>query len=180
MALPPLPPNNTGVYFIDYSFQGEQRTMQFRTEDGLDATSLEPFVGFFLATLSDLMDTTWQIDLARFRAEGGIVSLPAPLPDDPSPGVLVCPPTSYPRYVNFVGRGLATGRRVTLSVYGLVFPTPEDYRLQGSEVPAVAAAIGVLNSYGGNRPVSIGGDPVIWYSYANVGFNSYHQREQRT
>jgi hypothetical protein len=180
MAVPPLPSNTTATLFLDYSFQGEGHTMQFRHASGQTVGALIARVQTFLQALDEIMDPTWEITGARYRAAGSIVALPVEPPADPVPTGTALPQTSWPRYVSFSGRGATTGRQVTIFVYGLSFPTPSNYRLEAGENITVDAARTVLDSSAAGLFTDVAGSDPIWKQYANVGFNSYHERQQRT
>lgn len=180
MAVPPLPPNTTATLFVDYTFQGQGHTMQFRHASGQTVSALTTRVGDFLDALDPLMDPTWEVTGARYRAALTIVALPVEIPTGITPGGAAVPQTSWPRYVSFSGRGQTTGRQATIFVYGLSFPTPNDYRSQSGELAAIDAARQVLDSAAAGLFTDIAGSDVLWKQYANVGFNSYHERQQRT
>ncbi len=180
MAVPPLPPNTTGTLFVDYTFQGQGHTAQFRLATGSSVAQLITLVGDFFDALDPILDPTWEIASTRFRAAQTIVALPVENPSGITPAGAAVPQTSWPRYVSFSGRGQTTGRQCTVFVYGCSFPTPNDYRLQPGEVAAVDAARTVLDSAAPGYFTDIAGSDVLWKLYANVGFNSYHERQQRT
>ena len=175
----PLPDNTTATYFVDYQFGGQEHTMQFRYTDVVTLPAVIAQVNEFLAALAPIMSSDWEIVGARFRATGSNVSLPTEPPVEPAPGGGVLDPSQNPRFVSFIGRGGISGRRVRLYVYGLTFVTPDDYRLDAAPGNPVGDARLVLDSNPEGIFVTVAGDNPLWYPYANVGYNSYWEREQR-
>jgi hypothetical protein len=90
-------------------------------------------------------------------------------------------PIEYPRFYSFVGRGL-TGRRLRTFFYGMPGLTLQgDYRVTGSEVPALMdfrADLAALYSSG--VLCDIAKSQVFLKAYANTGYNAYYQRKRRT
>jgi len=80
----------------------------------------------------------------------------------------------------WVGRDYMNGRRVSLSLYGLRLPVPDNYRLPvGGASPAwVGNSVTALNSFT-DTFISIGSNPATWYSYVNAQFNSYWEDRLR-
>ncbi len=174
-----LPENNTGVYFLDYTFNGEERSMQFRHAAGTTVPQLGFYVSQFVNALGPLLCEGWAITGARYRAEGSNVTLPTEAPATPADSNILLSPVANPRFVTFTGRGSTSGRRVRIFVYGLVFNTPDDYRFNVGENSTLAAARTELDSANSGYFTTIAGDDPLWYLYFNVGYNSYHERKQR-
>lgn len=177
----PLPDNNTAVYFVDYQFQGRRHTLQMRVVPPATAASAATVAQAFLNNLLSLMDSTWSIEGARFRAAGSAVTLPATAPVLSGAGTAGnLPPRDHPKFHTFVGRGAVDGRRVRVFLYGLNIVVDGDYRLNG---PLTGALADARNSLVGNTGTghwrTIGGSEPTWYNYVNQGYNSYWEREQR-
>lgn len=175
----PLPDNNTAVYFLDYTVDGQGHTMQFRLTEGADLAGAVGDSEGFLAALAPILDANWFVVGARYRAAGSNISFPVDPPTQPSVGAGSLPVKEKPRYLSFVGRGLTTGRKVRVFVYGAVFNSPDDYRLTGSEEASVQNAVQFLQNNSENTFATIGGDIPYWNAYANVGYNSYYERKAR-
>lgn len=176
----PLPANETSVYFVDYSFQGHQHTAEFRVTDTTSPATAIPVVQAYLAALETLMVGSWTILGARFRAKNSTISLPAQAPTQPLVANVTLNDWQTPRFVSFVGRGKASGRRVRFYMYGLFFDTPQNYRLGANADQRFTNARLVLDNDGENILTTIAGDAFRLNAYENVGFNSYLERKLRT
>jgi len=180
MAVDPLPSNNTPVLFTHYSFNGSGRTLQARCSGVFNFAALVSSVGDFLSALAPIMDPDWAITGADWRVDGGIVSLPVTPPTAAAAAGTSVPIVQNPLEVRFVGRGITTGRRVTVSVYGLDITVPDDYRLEVGDSASLDAALEVLNTSDSGLWTTIGGDKALWYPYYNVNYNSHWEKEART
>lgn len=180
MALDPLPSNNTPVLFVHYAFNGTPRTMQFRCTGITLFNDLVAAVTDFISALAPIQDPDWNITGADWRVDGGIVSLPVTPPDPDAPAGTANPVVLNPLEVRFVGRGITTGRRVTLSVYGLNITVPDDYRLELGDSAELDNARAVMNNAAGGLFTTVGGDKAFWYPYYNVQYNSHWEKEART
>lgn len=175
----PLPHNNTAIYYVDYTFRGQAHTMEFRTDAATGPVALQTPVSDFLGEISTMMDSTWTVTGARAQLQGANISLPVDPPTVTAGGGNTVNPPEYPRFVSFMGRGIATGRRFVVFVYGLVFGTPNDYRFTSGESAPLDNARGVLAVMASTDLITIGGDGPQVYDYCNVGYNSYWERQRR-
>lgn len=175
----PLPYNNTGIYFVDYSVGDAAHTMQIRIEDQSLVPDAAELVNDILVTFGTNLANDFTIEGARYQAPGANFSLPALPPNQPTVGAAAIGGVNIPRFISWVGRGSDTARRVRLYLYGVVFGTPDDYRLTGTELQAAADTVQLLRNTSPNVATTIAGDEPIWSPYANVGYNSYWERERR-
>ena len=175
----PLPENNTAVYFVDYAFNDQQRTMQFRQQPGASLGDLTFTISAFLEALEPILCTGWVVTGARYRAALADFSLPVEFPTVVTPGCGPLLAENNPRFYTFTGRGLTSGRRVRVHVYGLTLGVPADYRRSPGENAALDAARTVLDVDGDGIFGTIAGDNPQWYLYYNTGYNSYHERQAR-
>lgn len=183
--MPPLPENNTAVYFVDYHANGKDHTVQFRydaAEPGPPSTS--PFIARVATVFADLgsyLPTDFAILGARYRASGSVLSFPAPVPSPTVTPTIAPQVGNAPSFISFVGRSVG-GRRCRLSFTGIgVGPDStegalNDYRASTSELVTVATLVANLN---GADFRAIDGLAVTWYPYANFGYNAYWQRQTR-
>lgn len=188
----PLPQNNTGRAWIDYvtgiggTSQVHSVMCRFTGASGSDGdAALDALASVLAAPGEGAYMDGWQATGARIAAPGSDFSLPASLPFILTAfvGEGQASPTyqDQARETRFVGRGLTTGRRVSVSVYGLrasLF-TSADFRLPaggGDEISLMRAAI---NSAGVGLFVSIGNDETYWATYANWQYNSHWEGELR-
>jgi hypothetical protein len=175
----PLPDNNTPVLFVDYGWSDETRTTQFRGAAGADIGSMVALAAAFFNAIAPRMVTGWAFRGFRWRAQGANISLPVEGVPTPVTGIAALDAQYDPRFVSWVGRGAVSGRRVRVFVYGLVFPMPDDYRFTTGDIAEFDAARTVLDTFGAGYATTIAGDDPTWYLYQNVGYNSYHERNQR-
>lgn len=180
----PLPANNTGRYFVDYTANGRQHTVLFRYTQG--AGPVPPSAGFltqvqnFLDAVAPLMPTDFAIVGARYSAWLSNISLPWAAPTLSVAGAYTPDNSSAPGFLSFIGRG-DTGRRVRIYMLGAgLVPHQEtgveNYRVTTAENADVSSAVAILQS--GNF-TDIGNTTPAWYSYANLGYNAYWQKEMR-
>lgn len=179
MPLPPLPDNNTGVVFVNYTVGGDPHTFQWRYTDPpasfADATER---IALFLTELQPIMASDWAVTSLEVRPEGQIITLPAgTLNVTPSSGTTM-PTLNAPRFVSFIGRG-ALGRKWRLSLYGILYSIEDDYRLEVGDEPELDAARAVIDGSPLGTCMAIDRSKVNTYAYYNVGYNAYHQREAR-
>lgn len=176
----PLPYNNTNIYKVAYGFGGTAHDIIFRGQPGTSELDLRLVAQDYFDALAGSFDNTFAISGATYQLAGSGISLPAAAPT----GLVVSGSTlsgiNKPRFVNFSGRGVTTGRRHRMYQYGLVFSGQDDYRLQPGEFAAGDAALAVLTSAAaGGVLATIATDAPQFYGYINCGFNAYHQRQQR-
>jgi len=91
-------------------------------------------------------------------------------------------PANETRETTFQGRSFTTGRKLDISLYGIVMTTPDNYRFPaGGTSPAwVNGAVTVLNGTVAGTFLTVDNSAATWYSYANVNFNSYWERRVRS
>lgn len=179
----PSPINLTPTYFVDYTGLFGERSFQVRTAPTTtDAAALSSIAGFLTILLPDFHNDVSFIGV-RKRAVGATVSLPVSgWTVMTGTGATGTPEIDYPKYVNFVGRARAgVGRRVRLSLYGMIVPIEGDYRLELADLGgAINDAVDYLNTQSTAGIFrTIDGNPANWYLYANEGFNAYYQRKAR-
>jgi hypothetical protein len=117
---------------------------------------------------------------ARFRAEGSNITLPLVWTGDSNYGGTLGPRYKGAAFLDFVGRDVE-GRRCRLEIFGpgdFFDTTNEDYRFTSTDSAVVADAVAVLQA-GSGTPVSIAGNDVGWYPYANTGVNAYWRNRIR-
>jgi len=133
MPLLPLPPSNTARVWLDYNGVIKSHTLQVRHGPGLSAAAAADKGRQFCDGLESFLATGWAFTGARAAAQGSDVSLPIATPAQPTPAGGALATNNEPKEHRFVGRDLITGRRCTVSVYGLNIVVDGDYRL---EIPA--------------------------------------------
>lgn len=176
----PLPHNNTNIYYVDYTFgAGQSHTFQVRYKDPETLLGIGSRIGAYLDDLVAIRPPSWTITGARYQLAGTNFSLatdpPAILPGTAAElsGI------NYPGYVDFVGRGITSGRRVRWTLFGLNFAVPADYRFSPGEQADLTTVLTALRAGIPDGFITVGGDEAAYYPYVNFGFNSYWEREQR-
>lgn len=187
-----LPANNTAVLFVDYRTQigGVEHTLQLRPagSGGAEFAAAQQVLLDVLTALGpNFFRQNWRILAARGRAAGSDVTAPIPL----LPGLQAFTGSSNTAYgadrealeMRFVGRSLSTGTRVAMSLYGIAGGIPvAPFRITASTPTwggPVVAAVDALNA-GSANTLTIDGTAPLWYSYANLNYNSYWERRVRT
>lgn len=177
----PLPENNTARYFVDYTFEGQARSLQVRFASPAGIDSVRAWVGDFLDYLMPMACASWVVTGARVQSKGSPLTFPALAPTlTVAPGGGDLPDNDRPRFLTFVGRGAMSGRRNRLFVYGLVFSAPADWRFPEPVNTNVENALALLRAAQEDMTfLTIAEDATSWYEYQNVGFNDHWIAEAR-
>lgn len=179
MPLDPLPSNNVPVLFVHYSVNGKAHTLQMRSSGDLEFENLRDKATNFLNALMPVADPSFVVTGTDYREAGADVALPVTtLSIDTATGDPI-DDTRNPLEHRFVGRGTITGRRVTLSVYGLDLVLQPTYRVVAGMSGAVDDALEVLNLSPFSAATTVAGDRANWYPYVNQNFNSHWETEAR-
>lgn len=194
MALPPLPENNTDRLFIYYTSGGGVSAQEHVMTIRYEATLAQPFD--IMDDLGGIMNTTafeaalfngWAVLRAETQAAGSQfrfpVSVPASLLGVLGTAAGTKTPPQQARELRFVGRGLTSGRRVSMSLYGV-----DDGAIVGNDFrfePVAASALDTLLTFmqglglTGAAFTNIGHGQTQWYDYINWQYNSHWESEQR-
>lgn len=174
----PLPSNNTGVFYLDYSVSQEDHTLQIRFGPGSSALEAQSVAQAFLTALEPVMYVNTIIG-ARVRDVGTNVTYPVPWTGDAVYGSGAGPHYTSGLYLDFVGRSI-DGRRCRVALFGVNVVADggdNNYRFDSSTT-WVTAALAALESLP-ETPCSISGLPVNWQQYANCGVNAYWRNHIR-
>lgn len=172
----PLPVENTQRFVIRYASGGNEHVFNIRTDDTITPAAMGTALDAFLDALGPNLYALVILDAVQYDS-GSTVSFPVTLGIEGStygtgsPSVL-----NEAAYIDFVGRSPG-GRRVKITTFG---PTDlgGNYRVNVGEFGSIAAVLAVLNGSPGIF-VAIDGQDANWKPYANTGYNSYWEREQR-
>jgi len=195
----PLPHNNTALMYFDYvtgnAVTSQQHTMQMRLSSSTTTLVEEAHIQM-LALLTAIGAANfwsgWRILQTRLQAQGANFSTPVSSPElAPLLAFAGTETGGYqPRYeaieTTFQGRSPTAGRRVDVSIYGLVpvTPIPNTFRVAvdfSNGGNWVADALAVLNAAPSlGTFLAIDGTAPLWYGYANVNYNSYWEQELRS
>lgn len=174
----PLPHNNTGIFYLDYSAEGFDHTMEIRFGASSSALEAAGVADAFLSAVSGQLFLHTIIG-ARVQDIGTNVSYPVEWDGDATYGSGTEGAYATAIYMSFVGRSL-DGRRCRIYLLGaknVADPGDHNYRYDttASWVAGGLAALEALPAC----PVSISGDVVNWKQYANVGINAYWRNKIR-
>lgn len=174
----PLPPDNTARYVVHYTSGGHPHTQEYRSQPPASPATMQTFLAQLWSDLSPILFLATIGDVV-FYAQGSNVgnSVAMPLFIGQSYGSGAPTNNTAALFLNFVGRS-SDGRRSRLSFYSPVGTDPS-WRFNFGESGDVDNAILDLQSNSVNL-VGIGGLPVVWKAYANVGYNAYWQRALRS
>jgi hypothetical protein len=168
------------------SAQSAEHTLECRYADTTTPTAALTAVDNFLrAITASVFVVGWRPIRARVQTAGTDFSIPIALPTSLAAfvGVSVAAFTPDREAVEFrwVGRDLSNGRRASVSLYGLNVALSPNFRwpVGGSSPAMVAASVNFLNGSTAAF-ISIGRNPVAWYSYVNTQYNSYWETQLRT
>lgn len=179
----PLPGNSTAVLYVDYTTGRRAHTFQVRFDNVEGPSAAGEAALAFLEPLALVLPPEWAITGTRYRAIGSSITLPiqvAGLEDFTGNGPASLAEVNEPQEWVWVGRGLVSGRRVEVSLYGLLLATPDDYRYTSANAPpSLNAARAALEGGAPSNFITIGGDLPVWYPYVNVNNNSYWETRAR-
>jgi len=174
----PLPHNNTGIFYLDYSVAGFDHTLQVRFGTGSSALEAAGMTDAFLAALTTNIYLLTVIG-ARVQDIGTNVSYPVDWDGDDTYGSDAGLAYTSAFYYDFVGRSL-DGRRARIAVFGAKSAADSldaNYRY-GTATSWVVGALAALEALPA-CPVSISGEVVNWKQYANGGVNAYWRNHIR-
>jgi len=188
----PLNPNNTARVWLQYTSgggdtaQNHEMLIRFNSASGTTSTQALQVIGLALVALGpENLFSGWAATGARTAAAGSDVSLPLALPGPlttlvgtGASGVL---PVDQARETRFVGRSPTSGKRVSLSLYGVNLPlfVSGDFRVLRTSENWVGDFLDALEDTVAQAPVVIDNVVPNWYPYANYQYNSYWESELR-
>jgi hypothetical protein len=174
--MPPIPENNTPVWFVDYQQGDFNHTFQVRSQEG---ESVAGFDAAMLALLPDVggLVVAGLITGVRFRDAGSDIAVPVDserIGDTFGSGSNN--PDVAPLSIRFVGRD-SIGVRVSITFFGYRLGT-SSWRLTSTENADVADVVATLNS-GPDFFVTIAQNKPIWYPYANINAHDHWVKRAR-
>lgn len=191
MPLPPLPDNNSPVFFFDYvtgsGSTAQEHTTQWRTiDEGINAVVVQQKFALFLNAIGpEGFWTGWRVTGVRFRDQGNTFTVPVTME------------TSLQNFVGdndtahsirdetnewvWSGRSPTTGRKMDFSLYGLAIAVSPSFRYTADDAPVgfVTDTLAALNNPPLGVPVTIDMVFPTFYQYVNVQQNSYWERKLR-
>jgi hypothetical protein len=189
--VPDYAPNYTARYRFHYSSGGFSHSMTVRLAAGTDmsdVTGISTKMGAVLDTIADGgLYTDWTILTAEAVGSDDDAFLPCAAPPQPTGTSTLTgtQPSDFITSLCFPGRSV-NGGRARLFLYGNTFGHTfrtgsaafNDFRLLGSEFPAIGDFVAALNEL---SPALVANDngTVIWYNYADVKINDRWVRRLR-
>lgn len=187
-----LPVASTARLFLDYvttATGGVAHTIQFRYS-GSDRNAVaaqERVASMLTAATTAAFRAGWQVTAARSALAGEQFTTAIPL-NATIDAFSGNNGSAWSRdkeawEVTFQGRGVASPRRVDISIYGMIaalsVPSTLRWPMSGSLPTGLLAFYNALIA--ASSPfVAIDGTSIVWYPYANAGMNAYWKRRLRT
>lgn len=178
MALPPLPPNNTTRYFLNYTVAGISHTLQQRVDGtATDSGALAAF-NDFLDALDGVLGTNATFLGVDKAVAGSDVRNPVAgwTPRSGAGGFTV---TGDARafQISFTGRSV-DGRKVKWQMWGVGPSSDGDFRWEPGDIAYLDDAIASMASFA-NHWVTISSLKPVMHTYTNYGYNDHTVRQLR-
>ena len=178
----PLPPNNSDVYFFDYTTGRVEHTFQVRVATPVPRVDVMDAVANAFEQIDNLLPSVWKFIGARFREQGSGITLPVTLGSNVATFAGTAGSIAEelePREWTWQGRGLTSGRQLDISVYGLNLNVPPSYRYTHAGGPPSLGAFREALEQAFPVFCTVARDQPVWYPYTNVNFNSYWESRAR-
>lgn len=174
-----LPQDSTARCWVKYSDGVNEHELMSRFNAAtLSVAEALQLTGDFFTAIEDFLYEITIIE-ARWADKESNISLPTTWPGASTYGTDPMPVLLAPRELRWVGRD-QNGKRVTFSVYGGKFTSPDTYRIisSGANLPNLGViAINTASADGAMLTISeLRG---TMKNYVNVNFNSYWESEAR-
>lgn len=175
--MPPISPDNTQRFWVDYTTCGYSHTVMMRAGSTVEASD----AGATMAALFAALTSQFRLQtITGFRsaAPGSNISVPEIWPGDATYGSGAGTAYETAQFLDFVGRG-PTGHRVRVALFGCIgVSAGGDYRITPSEVSVIGDALDVLVS-DGDMFLDVDYQVPVWHQYANSGGNAYWRNKVR-
>jgi hypothetical protein len=175
--MPPISPDNTQRFFLDYTTCGYDHTMLCRAGSTVTPADAGATMAAFLAELDSQVRL---VTITGFRsaAPGTNITVPQTWPGAATYGDGAGSAFESAQYIDFIGRG-ATGHRVRVALFGAInVQVGGDYRMSSAESTVVADAIAALTS-DADIFLDVDYEIPVWHAYANLGVNAYWRNKIR-
>lgn len=181
-------PNNTPRLWVAYTSMQRKHEILFRGNEASTESTMLDIASDICEAMRPLMRAADEFTGARFSARLSNISFPSawvPFAGTGTNDTLPGDPESF--YIDWVGRDQTFGAKChwTLFTGTNDVSKPANNRIPPGVSPktdAVTAALqqAATSGVASARLATISQGPTVVYTYANVGFNSYWQRKQRT
>jgi hypothetical protein len=186
----PLPANTTARIYLDYvtslTDTATEHTLSVRYETAIgNVAAQESALAFLNAITPGRLAQDWRVIRVRNQNAGTNFSVPVTM----IPGLIAFNGTGgvlsieeEARELRFVGRSFTSGRRASVSIYGMsTFGLDNTaFRLTPGDDPLIGDAITVLRDAQPDTFIGIDGSAISWYSYANWQYNQFWEAELRS
>lgn len=179
MALPPLPPESTERWFLDYTVQDVQHALMMRTVDEADPAVVVSYLDAFLVEMTSLITPLTPIALRRALRLSNVT-----VPQDMSGlqteyGTGLESPINIPLQGTFTGRS-NDGRKTRVGIFGITAQNDTSWRKTPTEEAALTNVIAVLaGASQSGYWVTISGQRAFWHPYMNLGYNDHFVKKAR-
>lgn len=174
MPLPPLNPNNTARYRVNYDINGNGHSFQIRSLSS--PAAIGAHINSYFTALNPLLYAL-TVTTVEFAAAGSdVYNLVVTGAEGSAFGATVQPVNVIPLAINFIGR-TPGGRRVRRATFG-VNSNGLNFRFAPGESIAVDAAISQLAA-AGSLILGIDGQTPVWKTYANTKYFDHWVKEIR-
>lgn len=175
--MPPLPPESTKRFFLDYTVCTFQHTLLMRVANSVDEAAASTAFDDFLSALSSDLHAL-SVDGMRVADELSTISLPATYTGTLSFGSGAGTPADTAGFVDFVGR-TSGGIRWRVAVFGATgVATGGNWRATPGEVTAFDNARAVINA-ATDVWLAIDGNKPVLNNYCDTGYNAYWRNKVR-
>ena len=173
----PLPPNNTGRYFFDYSVGSIEHTGMIRANAVVSPAAMGTQIDNLMNALAPGLFVTTFVRL-RWAPSGSNITTPVTSGFEGTTWGAGTPTADdIPSFLDFVGRSVG-GRRCRFALFTHKFGL-SGYRITTGENTTIALALPNIQ-LGANSWLAIDNTKPVWYPYVDTGFNAYWQREVRS
>lgn len=175
----PLPQNNTGRVWLDYTDGIHQHTLMWRFAAATsNAAEVMTFMAQFLAAIAP-STCLLTIVAVRAAAPGSDVSVPIAWTGAATYGAGAQTAVNTPIEIRYEGRSVG-GRRGSAHLYGYDAGVPGTYRIAITPASVVDNALVVLQAATATGAmVAIDNGAMNWKTYVNIQYNSYWETKQR-
>lgn len=173
----PLPSNNTGVLFIDYTSVGQRHSAEVRLPAGSGTTEAIAAYNALKAPMAGLMFSSDSITGARWRDAGQTNSFAIAVTALAGSNSGTPDPDRKPVFISWTGRG-GGGRRCRFTLF-TPFISLDAVGFRNNSPGPLENAVRTALLSAAVEARDIEGNTVFWNTYTNYGANSYFQRKAR-
>lgn len=180
-------PNLTARLKIKYRSGLHNHSVTLRGTDvaTISATAYQDAVQDFVTAMAHVCPSDFTIQGVETAELYDNVFLPAAFTYTFTPGATAPTLGASPLYMSFSGKS-TNGNKANVTIMGIapnyapnIASSSNDYRINEGELSDVANILAALDNLSDFGYIALDSHSVLWYRYANVGFNSYWERQAR-